>query len=79
VRVRAGRDRQAAGPLRSQLQWFGALGLARKPPRLEPSSTVTLAWVLQGSSPWAFPVEENRGSHARDPPPAFHRAMDDGA
>jgi len=22
---------------------------------------------------------ENRGSHARDPPPALHRAMDDGA
>jgi CspA family cold shock protein len=39
---------------RSQLCWFCALGLARKPPRLEPSSTVTFGLGAPGSSPRAF-------------------------
>jgi hypothetical protein len=48
------------GLRRSRLDWFGALGLARKPSRLVPFSTVTLALSAEGSSLWASVIAERR-------------------
>lgn len=45
---------------RSRLDWFGALGLARKPSRLVPFSTVTFGLSAEGSSLWAPVVAERR-------------------
>jgi len=48
------------GLRRSRLDWFGALGLARKPSRLVPFSTVTFGLSAEGSSLWAPAIAERR-------------------
>jgi hypothetical protein len=46
-----------AGLRRSRLWWLSALGFSRRPPRLEPSSTVTFGLGAPGRLVSSFPVE----------------------